>query len=382
MRASSQVASAGSRGAPPRRPLLIPAGMAHAIEVSGLTKRFGGTTAVDDLSFSVAGGRVVGFLGPNGAGKTTTLRALLGLMNPTSGAATIEGVAYAQLADPVRTVGAMLDGGMLHPGRSGRNHLRTLARAAGLPDVRVDELLELVGLGDAGRPAHEGLLARDAPAARARRHAARGPARARARRAGQRPRPAGDPLAARLPARARRRGSRGARLQPRAGGGRADGRRGRRDPRAARSRRRRSTSCSRRRRGGRDARRRARLGRLAELLRAEGAEVEPGGDGATARSCATAAASRSGARSRSTASSSPSCDAVGQSLEEVFFELTGAARWGRDERLLASELLKLRTTRTFSGADGERRAARRRASRSSGPSSPAWSRTPRRRART
>ncbi len=130
--------------------------MAHAIEVTGLTKRFGETTAVDDLSFSVAGGRVVAFLGPNGAGKTTTLRALLGLINPTSGAATIEGSAYAQLADPVRTVGAMLDGGMLHPGRKGRDHLRTLARAAGLPDARVDELLELVGLGDAGRKRTKG----------------------------------------------------------------------------------------------------------------------------------------------------------------------------------------------------------------------------------
>ncbi len=125
--------------------------MAHAIEVSGLTKRFGEATADDGLSFSVDGGRVVAFLGPNGAGKTTTLRALLGLINPTSGAATIEGSAYAQLADPVRTVGAMLDGGMLHPGRKGRDHLRTLARAAGLPDARVDELLQLVGLADAGR---------------------------------------------------------------------------------------------------------------------------------------------------------------------------------------------------------------------------------------
>ncbi len=124
--------------------------MAHAIEVTGLTKRFGATLAVDDLSFSVTGGRVVAFLGPNGAGKTTTLRALLGLVNPTSGSATIEGRPYAALDDPTRAVGAMLDGGMLHPGRSGRNHLRTLARAAGLGDARVDELLQLVGLADAG----------------------------------------------------------------------------------------------------------------------------------------------------------------------------------------------------------------------------------------
>ncbi|HEX7289587.1 MAG TPA: ATP-binding cassette domain-containing protein [Conexibacter sp.] len=120
--------------------------MAHAIEVSGLTKRFGDTVAVEDLSFSVAAGRVVGFLGPNGAGKTTTLRALLGLVRPTSGSATIEGRPYVTLPDPTATVGAMLDGGMLHPGRSGRNHLRTLAAAAGIRRARVDELLELVGL--------------------------------------------------------------------------------------------------------------------------------------------------------------------------------------------------------------------------------------------
>ena len=119
------------------------------IEVAGLSKRFGDTLAVDDLSFTVEPGRVVGFLGPNGAGKTTTLRALLGLVRPTSGAATIEGRPYGELDDPIRTVGAVLDGGMLHPGRSGRNHLRTVARAAGVPDARADELLELVGLADA-----------------------------------------------------------------------------------------------------------------------------------------------------------------------------------------------------------------------------------------
>lgn len=130
--------------------------MAAAIEVKGLTKRFGDTLAVDDLSFSVAHGRVVAFLGPNGSGKTTTLRALLGLVNPTSGSATIEGRQYSDLPDPTGTVGAMLDGGMLHPGRSGRNHLRTLARAGGVPDARVDELLELVGLSDARRKRTKG----------------------------------------------------------------------------------------------------------------------------------------------------------------------------------------------------------------------------------
>src|ERR1700755_2996987 len=103
--------------------------MAHAIEVAGLTKRFGPVLAVDDLSFTADEGRVVGFLGPNGAGKTTTLRMLLGLVNPTSGSATINGQPFTALQDPVHTVGAVLDGGMLHPGRSGRNHLRALAPA-------------------------------------------------------------------------------------------------------------------------------------------------------------------------------------------------------------------------------------------------------------
>jgi ABC-2 type transport system ATP-binding protein len=124
-------------------------GMAHAIEVSGLTKRFGPVLAVDDLSFTADEGRVVGFLGPNGAGKTTTLRMLLGLVNPTSGTATVNGANYVQLEDPVHTVGAVLDGGMFHPGRTGRNHLRALGKASKVSDQRVDELLELVALSDA-----------------------------------------------------------------------------------------------------------------------------------------------------------------------------------------------------------------------------------------
>jgi len=123
--------------------------MAHAIEVSGLTKRFGPVLAVDDLSFTADEGRVVGFLGPNGAGKTTTLRMLLGLVNPTAGRATVLGSHYVELDDPIHTVGAVLDGGMLHPGRSGRNHLRALGKAAGIPDQRIDDLLQLVALSDA-----------------------------------------------------------------------------------------------------------------------------------------------------------------------------------------------------------------------------------------
>src|SRR3954463_15170522 len=123
--------------------------MAQAIEVHGLTKRFGPTVAVDDLSFTVSEGRIVGFLGPNGAGKTTTLRVLLDLERATDGTTSIQGVPYHELPDPAGTVGAVLDGGMLHPGRSGRNHLRALAQAGGLARARVEELLELVGLKDA-----------------------------------------------------------------------------------------------------------------------------------------------------------------------------------------------------------------------------------------
>ncbi len=116
------------------------------IEVTGLSKRFGETLAVDGLSFSVAPGRIVGFLGPNGAGKTTTMRALLGLVRPTAGSATIDGRHYSELEHPAQTVGALLDGDDLHAGRSGRNHLRVLARAAGVAAARVDELLALVDL--------------------------------------------------------------------------------------------------------------------------------------------------------------------------------------------------------------------------------------------
>jgi ABC-2 type transport system ATP-binding protein len=132
------------------QPTAVDAQLEAAIKVTGLTKRFGETLAVDGLSFSVDPGRIVGFLGPNGAGKTTTMRALLGLVRPTSGTATIEGRRYAELEHPAQTVGALLDGDDLHSGRSGRNHLRVLATAAGVPHARVEELLELVELKAAG----------------------------------------------------------------------------------------------------------------------------------------------------------------------------------------------------------------------------------------
>ena len=116
------------------------------IEIHDLTKRYGSTLAVEALSFRVAEGRIVGFLGPNGAGKTTTLRSLLGLIKPTSGRTLIEGKPFVEAEEPVRTVGAVLEVGAAHPGRSGRNHLRTLALASGIPFSRVEEVLEMVDL--------------------------------------------------------------------------------------------------------------------------------------------------------------------------------------------------------------------------------------------
>jgi ABC-2 type transport system ATP-binding protein len=121
------------------------------ITIEGLTKRFGDVLAVDDLSFEVDQGTVVGFLGPNGAGKTTTLRMLLGLVTPTSGTARIDGRPYRALDAPVRHVGALLEASSFHPGRSARNHLRVAATAAGLPLNRADQVLEQVGLTQAAR---------------------------------------------------------------------------------------------------------------------------------------------------------------------------------------------------------------------------------------
>jgi ABC-2 type transport system ATP-binding protein len=117
-----------------------------AIIATGLVKTYGNVQAVNGLSFTVNYGRVVGFLGPNGAGKTTTLRMLLGLVRPTAGTSTIEGRPYQELAEPCRSVGALLSTDGAHPGRTGHDHLRVLACAAGIAQQRVEELVELVGL--------------------------------------------------------------------------------------------------------------------------------------------------------------------------------------------------------------------------------------------
>jgi ABC-2 type transport system ATP-binding protein len=121
-----------------------------AIVVEGLTKRYGEVTAVDDLSFTVRRGAVTGFLGPNGAGKTTVLKAIVGIARPTAGGALINGTPIDSMASDARTLGVYIEPCGAHPGRSGRDHLRSLAALAGLPRGRVDELLAVVGLELAG----------------------------------------------------------------------------------------------------------------------------------------------------------------------------------------------------------------------------------------
>jgi ABC-2 type transport system ATP-binding protein len=122
--------------------------MNGGITVAGLTKRYGPVTAVDELTFTVEPGQVTGFLGPNGAGKTTTLRMLLGLVAPTAGSALIGGQRYADLGEPRRAVGAVLEATGFHPGRTGRDHLRILAAASGIPRARFATVLGQAGLAD------------------------------------------------------------------------------------------------------------------------------------------------------------------------------------------------------------------------------------------
>ncbi|MGH3416099.1 MAG: ABC transporter ATP-binding protein [Actinocrinis sp.] len=126
------------------------------IEVKDLVKRYGDTTAVDHLSFTVEPGRITGFLGPNGAGKSTTMRLILGLDRPTSGTALIDGKPYRELPDPLRYVGALLEARAVHPGRTAFNHLLYLAQTQGVPKSRVNEVLDLVGLGEVARKRTKG----------------------------------------------------------------------------------------------------------------------------------------------------------------------------------------------------------------------------------
>jgi ABC-2 type transport system ATP-binding protein len=126
------------------------------IEVRGLTKQYRKLRAVDGLSFDVEPGRVTGFLGPNGSGKTTTLRMILNLVTPTAGHATIGGSRYADLPEPTREVGAVLEASSAHRARSGRGHLRIISAAAGLPDSRVDDVLAMTALTPAARRKFKG----------------------------------------------------------------------------------------------------------------------------------------------------------------------------------------------------------------------------------
>jgi ABC-2 type transport system ATP-binding protein len=156
-RARTDGAGPGFPGRPLGGKRVSPALMSQGrIDVCGLTKEYRGVRAVDDLSFTVEPGRVTGFLGPNGAGKTTTLRMLLGLVEPTAGTATIGGVRYADLDQPIRRVGAVLEAGAAHKDRTGRDHLRIVCRSAGIPLARADEVLELVGLGVAANRTFRG----------------------------------------------------------------------------------------------------------------------------------------------------------------------------------------------------------------------------------
>src|SRR5215213_5241143 len=121
------------------------------ITLTGLTKRYGDKTAVDGLTVEITPGKVTGFLGPNGAGKSTTMRMILGLDRPTAGSALVGGRPFGTLAEPLRAAGALLDAGAVHPGRSGRDHLRVAARTHGISLRRVDEVVDEVGLGPAAR---------------------------------------------------------------------------------------------------------------------------------------------------------------------------------------------------------------------------------------
>jgi ABC-2 type transport system ATP-binding protein len=121
------------------------------IEVEGLSKQYGRTVAVDDLSFTVRPGRVTGFLGPNGAGKSTTMRMMLDLDRPTTGRVLIDGQRYPSLAQPLRRVGALLEARSVHGGRRCRDHLRWLAQTNRIPAARVDEVLDVVGLASVAR---------------------------------------------------------------------------------------------------------------------------------------------------------------------------------------------------------------------------------------
>jgi ABC-2 type transport system ATP-binding protein len=138
-------------GRPGARTSLVSFSMEATIEVAGLRKRFGGTTALDGMSFTVGAGQVTGFVGPNGAGKSTTMRVILGLDAADAGHALVGGRPYPELRRPLAHVGSLLDAGALQPSRSARNHLLWLAHSQGIASTRVDEVIQITGLGSAAR---------------------------------------------------------------------------------------------------------------------------------------------------------------------------------------------------------------------------------------
>ena len=173
------------------RPIPSPREVPVMIEAHELTKRYGDKTAVHSLSFTIAPGTVTGFLGPNGAGKSTTMRMIMGLDRPTSGTVTVNGKPYRQHRSPLREVGALLEPSAVHPGRSARSHLRTMAATHNIKASRVSEVIEMTGLAGVATQARRRVLPRHGPAPGHRRRPPRRPQDAHPRRAGQRARPRG-----------------------------------------------------------------------------------------------------------------------------------------------------------------------------------------------
>ena len=265
---------------------------------------------------------MTGFLGPNGAGKTTTMRALMGLLRPTGGEALVEGARRRRCGEPLRTIGAALEATSFHPSRSGRNHLRTLAATAAIPNSRVDEVLEMVELTPSAKRRRLRLLARHAPAAGAGGGAARRAADPDPRRAGQRARPAGRALAARSAPGPGGRGPHGAGLQPPPGRGRADRRPPDRDPQGPAGRR----DLARRvhRDGGRVAAGQGHRHRWPRSrLRERGASVEADADADDALRVEGISAEEIGAIALESGIALHELAPVRSSLEERFLEVTG-----------------------------------------------------------
>ena len=335
------------------------------IKVEGLTRKYGGFTAVDDVSFVCQPGTVTGFLGPNGAGKTTTMRVMVGLTPATRGRVTIGGHLYHDIPNPGRHVGVLLDASAQHAGRTGREILTIGAQTMGLPASRVDEMLD-AGLArrDRGQAPAAQLLARHEAAARHRPRAARRPVGADPRRAGQRPRPGRHPLDARPAQGVRRPRRHRAALQPPAQRGRADRRRDdpdrpRQDRRPAAPR----TSCSPDRDRGIKTSLVTALDNelLTKALHGEGLHRHAGRRRPARR---PPSRSRSAGSPPSRRSSSPTCAPADGGLEDLFLELTDDTQREHGPR-----------ARALAGAPHDAAGHRSTSRRPPGSRSPGWSRS-------